>query len=232
MKQANTPLSSRQIARITGFFYLLIIMGGLYGSLFVREALIDPADELTTLNNIIENEQQYRIGFLSDLVMVISDVMVSVLFFILLSPVSRIAATFAAAFRLIQSAILGANLTNLFKPVLLISVNSERGADTMSVPAHDIMISLQAFEYGYLISGVFFAVNCAFMGYLLYRSDLFPSFLGVMISMASIGYMFNCIASFVIPSMVEMSEMVLLFTAIISELTLCLWLLIKGVKGA
>ena len=92
------------------------------------------------------------------------------------------------------------------------------------------MISLHAFEYGYLISGVFFAVNCAFMGYLLYRSDLFPAFLGVMISMASFGYMFNCIASFAIPSMVEVSELVLLFTAIISELALCLWLLIKGVK--
>jgi len=94
----------------------------------------------------------------------------------------------------------------------------------------DVMYKLEVFEYGYLISGVFFAINCLLMGYLLYKSELFPKILGIMIAIASFGYLFNCVTNFLIPSLIETSQILLLFTAVVAELLLRLWLLIKGTK--
>jgi hypothetical protein len=206
----------------------LIIVGGLYGGLAVRGTLVDASSGEITLQNLIQKESLYRIGFLSDIIMVLSDVMVSVLFFFLLVHVNKIVAVFAAVFRLMQSAVLGANLINLYTPLVLIQGHEGLDPEHYSQLALQVMATLQVFDYGYLVSGVFFSANCFLMGYLLYKSPLFPKLLGIMIALAAVGYLFNCSASFFIPSLVEISQILLLFTAIISELALCVWLLIKG----
>lgn len=223
-------LPAKKLARITGLFYFLIIFCGLYSGMIVRETIIDPTDSEATLQHLIENESLYRIGFLGDLMMVISDIMVSVLFYFLLKPVHHGIALLATVFRLIQSAILGANLINLFKPVLMIQNHESLDAAQLTNLATEVMTQLQVFDNGYLVSGAFFSINCLFMGYLLYKAQMFPKLLGILIVIAGFGYLFNCTANFVAPSLIETSEMVMLFTAVIAELTLCLYLLIKGVK--
>jgi hypothetical protein len=230
MKTNELNLSTRGLARTTGFFYLLIIAGGLMSGLFVRETLIDPNNAEITLQNIIQNEFLFRLGFLGDLIMVLSDVIVSVLFYFLLVNVHKGLAIFTTVFRLMQSSILGANLINLFKPVLMIQGADGMSADQLTALGMDVLTQMVVFEYGYLISGVFFAFNCLFMGVLLYRSPDFPKFLGIMIFVAGLAYLFNCLASFIMPSLVEISEMAMLFTAVIAELTFCTYLLIVGVR--
>jgi hypothetical protein len=228
MQTGSSEFSSRKTARLTGLFYLLIILGGLFGGMVVRESIVISMDPEGTLNNLLANEQLFRMGFLADLIMVISDVMVSVLFYLLLKSTSRIIALFAMVFRLMQSSILGANLMNLFGPILLI--NSPEGLLERNELALQVMQKMEAFEYGYLISGVFFGINCALMAYLLFKSDLFPNLFGYMLGAAAFGYLFNCLAHFAIPGFIELSEMIMLFTAVIAELSFCLYLLVKGTK--
>ena len=222
--------TKRKLARTTGFFYLLIIVCGLMSGIFVREALIDPSDAKVTLNNLVENEYLYRLGFLGDLIMVISDVVVSVLFYFLLKEVHRGLAIFAAVFRLMQSAILGANLINLFEPVLMIRGTQQLSAEQLSVLGQQVLTQLQVFDHGYLISGVFFGINCLLMGILLFHSLDFPKFLGLLLFAAGLGYLFNSTANFVAPSLVELSEIVMFFTAVLAELTFCVYLLVWGVR--
>ncbi len=224
--------SKRKLARTTGFFYLLIIVCGLMSGIFVREALIDPSDAKATLNNLIGNESLFRLGFLGDLIMVISDVIVSVLFYFLLKDVHRGLAIFAAVFRLMQSAILGANLINLFTPVLMIRGVEQLSAEQSSVLAEEVLTQLQVFDHGYLISGVFFGINCLLMGILLFHSMDFPKFLGLMLFAAGLGYLFNSMANFVAPSLIGISEIAMFFTAVIAEVTFCLYLLVKGIRDS
>ncbi|KOH42886.1 DUF4386 domain-containing protein [Sunxiuqinia dokdonensis] len=230
MKTNELNLSTKTLARTTGFFYLLIITGGLMSGMFVRETLIDPTDAAVTLRNIVQNESLFRLGFLGDLIMVLSDVMVSVLFYFLLVNVHRGLAILAAVFRLIQSSVLGANLINLFKPILMIQGADKMSTEQLTQLGIDVMTQLQVFDYGYLISGVFFAINCFLMGVLLYKSADFPKPIGIMIFIAGLGYLFNCMASFIVPSLIDISAVVMLFTAVIAELTFCAYLLIVGVR--
>jgi hypothetical protein len=231
MKTNELNLSAKTLARTTGFFYLLIITGGLISGMFVRGTLIDLTNAEITLNNIIQNEALFRLGFLGDLIMVLSDVMVSVLFYFLLVNVHKGLAILAAVFRLLQSSVLGANLINLFKPVIMIQGAEKMSTEQLTELSSDVLTQMQVFDYGYLISGVFFAINCLLMGVLLYKSADFPKFIGIMIFIAGLGYMFNSMASFLVPSLIEISAMVMLFTAVIAELTFCAYLLTAGVKN-
>jgi hypothetical protein len=231
MKTNELNLSAKTLARTTGFFYLLIITGGLISGMFVRGTLIDLTNAEITLNNIIQNEALFRLGFLGDLIMVLSDVMVSVLFYFLLVNVHKGLAILAAVFRLLQSSVLGANLINLFKPVIMIQGAEKMSTEQLTELSSDVLTQMQVFDYGYLISGVFFAINCLLMGVLLYKSADFPKFIGIMIFIAGLGYMFNSMASFLVPSLIEISAMVMLFTAVIAELTFCAYLLTAGVRN-
>jgi hypothetical protein len=231
MKTNELNLSAKTLARTTGFFYLLIITGGLISGMFVRGTLIDLTNAEITLNNIIQNEALFRLGFLGDLIMVLSDVMVSVLFYFLLVNVHKGLAILAAVFRLLQSSVLGANLINLFKPVVMIQGAEKMSTEQLTELSSDVLTQMQVFDYGYLISGVFFAINCLLMGVLLYKSADFPKFIGIMIFIAGLGYMFNSMASFLVPSLIEISAMVMLFTAVIAELTFCAYLLTAGVRN-
>jgi len=230
MKTNELNLSTKALARTTGFFYLLIITGGLMSGMFVRGTLIDPANAEITLNNLVENESLFRLGFLGDLIMVLSDVIVSVLFYFLLVNVHKGLAIFAAVFRLLQSTVLGANLINLFKPILMIQGADKLSTEQLTDLSSDVLTQIQVFDYGYLISGVFFAINCLLMGVLLYKSADFPKIIGVMIFIAGLGYVFNSMASFIAPSLIEISTILMLCTAVISELTFCAYLLIVGVR--
>lgn len=231
MKTNELNLSTKTLARTTGLFYLLIITGGLMSGMFVRGTLIDPANAEITLSNIIQNESFFKLGFLGDLIMILCDVMVSVLLYFLLVTVHKGLAILAIAFRLLQSSVLGANLINLFKPILMIQGADKMSTEQLTQLGIDVMTQIQVFDYGYLISGVFFAINCFFMGVLLYKSAYFPKLIGIMIFIAGLGYLFNCMASFIVPSLMEISAMVMLFTAVIAEVTFCAYLLIVGVRN-
>ena len=157
----------KHLARLSGVFYLIIIISGLYSGIIIREGLIDLSNPAQTLQQIIENQHTYRLGFLSDTIMVIADVVISIFFYFLLVKVNQLVAVLATVFRLIQSAILGANLINLFQPIILIQ-NTGLMSDNQIVNLQQGLINqLQVFDYGYLISGVFFAINCLLMAGIL-----------------------------------------------------------------
>lgn len=218
-------------ARITGLFYLVIIVCGMASELFVRERLILWDNAAETVANIIANPMLFRLGFVSDLVMVICDVVVALTFYLLLKHVSTALSVLAALFRLMQSSILGTNLLNYYKPILLLQEEGYKHAmDTESLNAQ-VLMYLQAHNYGYLLALVFFALSCIVLGYLIYRSPLFPGILGVLFIIAALGYLIDSFTNFLFPEYSTVTEWIVVVSALVAEVGLCLWLLIKGVKN-
>ena len=77
----NTKNSAKVNARTAGVLYLIIIISGLFSEVFVRTGIIVPGDATTTAANIESNTFLFRIGFISDLIMVMSDVGVAFICF-------------------------------------------------------------------------------------------------------------------------------------------------------
>jgi hypothetical protein len=224
--------SNKKIARVAGFLYLIIIVCAGFSEGYVRSNLIVLGDATATANNIVASEWLFRIGFVSDLIAFLSDLVVSVLFYVLLKPVSKTLSLVAASLRLLaHPAIASINLLNHFIALLLLS-----GADYLTVFEPDqlhalVLLFLNAHTYGYLIGGAFFGLHCFVLGYLLFKSDLFPEILGVLLVLASLGYLIESFGNFLFPGYEALFAWIVAVPAVIAELSLCLWLLLKGVKA-
>lgn len=233
MTDRPLELSLRTTARVAGILYLAIIVAGLFAEMFVRASLIVPGDATTTANNIVASEGLFRAGIASDLVMIMCDVALGLAFYVLLRPVSQALALLAAFFRLAQATTLGLNLLNLLLALQLLS-----GAEYLSVVGADqlhaqAMLFLDAHSTGYSIALIFFGFSILILGYLVFKSGYFPKILGILLVVASFGYLVDSAASFLLPSYQEYAaqfSMIVLAPAIVGEAAICLWLLLKGVN--
>jgi hypothetical protein len=222
--------SPRKVARTAGVFYLVIFTFGLFAELYVRGTLVDPASAAATAANITDSEGLFRLGFVADTVMVLSDVAVAVLVYVLLRPVSRTLSMLAAAFRLTQAAVLGSVLLAQFAALIVLDPDGP-GAG-LSTDDRDAMVGLtmEAHSYGYLIGLVFFAAHLLVLAYLMIRSSWFPSWLGVILGIAGVGYAADSFGFFILPGYDGTLSPVLLAPAVIAEFSMIAWLLVKGVR--
>jgi hypothetical protein len=230
MTSRSTERPAAAYARLTGALYLIIIVCGLFSELYVRSSIIVAGDPSATAANIAASAMLFRIGLASDLAAFSSDVAVAVLLYVLLRPVSNTLALVAAAFRLIGTAIYGVNLLNYFAALL---VSTSAGYLTAFEPTelHALaLLFLEIHKHGYDLGLVFFGLHCLVLGYLLYRSDYFPKFLGVLMALGSLGYVGGSLTLFLFPEHVAAVAPIYL-APLVGEVSLCLWLLIKGIRA-
>jgi hypothetical protein len=124
----------RRLMAAAGLLYLVIIACGLYAELGVRTALIVQDDAEATAGRLLASPGLFRSGFVADSLMLFADVAIAVVLYRLLRPVGRTLSLAAAAFRLIQAAILGANLL-LYHGALLVLTDGVRGGGLDAAPA-------------------------------------------------------------------------------------------------
>ncbi len=228
--------SNQTTARMAGLLYLIIAVCGPIGMLYVPSVLIIPGDATATANNILASESLFRIGFVSDIIVFLCEIVLVVLLYVLFKPVSETLSLAAAFSRLAMAVVQGINLLNHVFVLLLLS-----GAGYLAVFKPDqlhalVMLFLNAHDFGAYIWGAFFSLHLVFLGYLVFKSGYFPRILGVVLGVllvfASIGYLANSLGKIAVPGneAISMIAMVFIMLGTIGELALALWLLIKGVK--
>jgi hypothetical protein len=222
---------TRRLARIIGLLYLVVILCAGFAEGGVRSVLVVPGDAAATAANIRASEMLFRIGFVADLVAFLSDLAISILLYVLLRPVNRTVALVATGFRLLaHPAIAAVNLLNHWAALVLVG-----GAGYLSSfePGQREGLALLALElhgYGYLIGGAFFGVHLALLSWLLVRSDLFPRVLGFLVAGAGMGYLVESFGMFLFPAHEALYGALVMVTAVLGEVALCLYLLSVGVR--
>jgi hypothetical protein len=233
MENQVVDTTQRKTARVAGVLYLIIIAAGIWAFFVVRSNLIVPGDATATANNVMASEGLFRASIAADLVMIMSDVALALAFYVLLKPVSRSLSLLAAFFRLAQAANLGINVLNLFFGLQLL----KGASDVIALSAdqlHDLaLFFFSAHGVGYTISLVFFGFSILILGYLIFRSGYLPKILGILLIIASLGYLVDGFANVLLINYADYADIlgtVVFGPALIAELVLALWLLIKGVK--
>lgn len=225
MNQTTNTMSLRQIARIAGVLYIVIIVAGMFGGL-TRESLLVSGDPAATAENIIMSEGLFRATIMADLVMVLADVAIGVAFFYLLKPVNQGLSLLVAAFRLAQASALGINLLMLF------IVLQFTGGDVTTSNTENAYVFFNAHGIGYNLALMFFAASLIIQGYLVYISGYFPRWLGVLLIVAAGGYLIDNTASFILPNYADYADtfQMIVMVAFPVELIMALYLLVKGVR--
>ena len=230
-KSIDSSLSPATLGRLGGLLYLVIITCGLFTEFVVRGGMVVPGDAGATAANIVANPELYRVGFVSDLVMILADLSLAVVLYVLLRPVNQALALAAAFTRLAMDATLAVNLLNHFQALILLSGADYLGAFSAAQLHAMVGVSLEAHSVGYSIGLVFFAFHCLVLAYLLKRSAYFPSVFGVLFALSFVSYLTDSMAKFLVPGYDTADFAFIMLPALITEVSFCLWLLIKGTSS-
>jgi hypothetical protein len=228
MKSKEEMNSLKRTARIAGALILILSIPALFAFSYVRPSLIVPGDATATANNIMASESLFRLGIVSDSLVFLIEIVVVVMLYVLLKPVSKTLSLVAAFARLAMTVVQGINLLNRLIPLLLLS-----GAGYLTVFEPDqlhalVSLFLNAHEYVAHIWGLFFGLHLFFLGYLVYKSGYIPRILGVLLVVSSVCYLIQGFGNILAPKYEEIFALVGWFSII--ELAFPLWLVIKGVK--
>ena len=171
----------------------------------------------------------FRIGVLSYWGDMLANVLIAFALYILLKPVNNTIAILAAGFRLVYVIIRSTALVNLIK---VLDVLKPEGI-VLSETSTKVMHLLEADKAGYSYALIFFGIHVLLIGYLIVKSGYIPKILGLLLIIAFIGYQVYCMAFIFdkdFANRENMYKLILGIPGVISELSLCLWLLIKRIK--
>jgi hypothetical protein len=89
-----------------------------------------------------------------------------------------------------------------------------------------VVMSLGFFRLGSSVSPLLlFGPFCLLIGYLIFRSSFLPPILGVAMAIAGLGWL-----AFLLPAVPNYLSIAIQIIGFLSELSLCLWLLVMGVN--
>ncbi len=225
--------SLKSISRLAGIGYLIIFITGIFANFFVIEGLVVPGDGATTLQNIRESDGLFRIGIFSFILMVIFDLMLAWALYLLLKPVNRNMSLFQAWFRLVNGTIFGVALFHLVEVIQLANGGGYLAGADQEWIAIEVMRSLEAFNTLWLIGLIFFGIHLVFLGWLVRKANYIPGILGILLIIAGVGYLVDSFANFMMAGYDDYADifmMIVVLPGVVGELSLTLWLLIKGVK--
>lgn len=220
--------SINKTARIAGILTLLIVVLGPFSMIYVPTTLVVSGDAAATASRIMASEGLFRLGMVSDSVIVLIEIVLTVLLYILIKPVNKTLSLVAAFSRLAMTVVQGINLLNHFFVLLLLG-----GASYLTVFAPDqthalVMMFLNAHEAVVLIWGLFFSLHLLVFGYLVYKSGYIPKIIGALLVLASLSYLIQGFGNILFPQYKAIFTSIGFLSSV--EIALPLWLLIKGVN--
>ena len=224
-------ITANQAARIAGASWFLIILTGIAAEFFIRMPLIVSGDAATTAANIMASEGLFRLGIALDIVMLVFDIVATVALYALFRRVHHSLALLAAFFRLVMDAVLAANLVNLVLVLLFLNAGGGQAEQVQGMA----QVFLDVHGSGYDIALIFFGLHCFILGGLIYRSGFVPRALGLLLLLASLGYLIDSFAHLLLPQgspLPGVSAAALIGLAVAAELALSLWLLVRGAGEA
>lgn len=230
MTNPTVETSPLVYARIGGVLYLITIVLGAAGQVFVRGRIVVPGDAIATAANLASMGSLWRWGVAAELVVGICTIALTLTLYVLLRPVNRDLALLATFFSLVASAVETAYALQLVAALLplgnaaYLKAFTPEQLDAMATLA--IRTHANGFGIALLIFGCFFPVA----GYLLFKSGYFPKAIGILYLIPGLSYLTSSFALIVAPTFAERFYFVMAGPALIGEAALCLWLLVKGVN--
>jgi len=222
--------SPQLYARIGGALYLIIISIGLFGEVFVRDRIIVSGDATATAKNIIASQPRWRLHIAAELLLLICAVVLLVILFVLLKPVSRGLVLLAAFFNLVSISLEAA--TAMYLVVALFPLGNAAYLKAFSPEQLYAMASLalKSHGYGFGVSLLFFGCFCIVIGRVIFKSGFLPKVVGALMQIAGLCYLTDSFALILSPATANRLFPAILLPAFVGEASLCLWLLVKGVN--
>jgi hypothetical protein len=217
----------RRLAFIAGLGLLAMTIPAILVEMISFQQILVPGDAAATAGNVLASLSTFRAGVFGMLAVLVCDVIVAWAFFALFKSASPKLSLLTAWFRVVYAAVLGAALSSLVTIAVLAGSShymSAVGSDQFSAQVLALFGTYyEVWGLGYII----FGAHLLLLGPLTLRSGIVPRYLGVLLTIAGVGYIAEYSARALFPGFA-----VPLSIAGWSELVFMLWLLWTGRPGA
>lgn len=228
MTNNTVEATLQKAARVAGLAYVLIIVLAILKVNFIESNLIVSGNDAETTNIIMANELLFRIGVVSELIMFVLVVILSLALYVILKTVSKNFALAALFFRF-GEAIIGVVITVLSGLIPLLLLNSEAVFETEQLQAL-VGLFLNLRTAGLDIVLIFVGLGGIVFCYLFYTSKYVPRILAAWGIFTYLSMLILSLVSILFPNHPVMIETVLYTLGGFFELIFGFWLLFKGVK--
>lgn len=213
---------SKNVSRIAGIFYLVVAITGFF-VMDTWNKIIVEGDIATTISNISANGTLFRISLLSNVIMTLAWVMLSLYLYRVFKALNRTASIIMVVLVLLGGCMtLFSTLTKTAALKLIPTVDAE-SVDYLMSAFFNLSNSGTMFAY------IFFGLWLLPLGCLIYKSDISPKYvkipLSVLVLIAGIGYLIDYLV-FQLNFSIDIKVTQFTFYG---EVFLLLWLLIKGI---
>jgi hypothetical protein len=205
----NGTIKPRTLSLVAGFSYWIIFFAAVFANFFVIESML--SDPLRTIQH---DGLLVRAGILAFMVTVLFDVVVAWALYALYKEHSL--SGLSTLFRMMHAAIMGVAIFAL--PLALVSTTGE-----------EVLKQIDMFNTIWLIGLFFFGVHLILLGKIIGK----PKIIALFLVISGIMYMVDTVAHFMLPNYKDYASVFLALVAvpsILGEMSLSVWLLIKGGK--
>ncbi len=214
--------STRRLALIAGLLYLLNAVTSGFAFGYVLGKVYVPGNSSATAANVLANAGLVRFGVVLDLFQATEWIFLAMALYLLLRAVHE-----NAARAMVVLVAVGAAITCLNDAFQLEAV---RLAGTVGSSTLVLML-LDLHHFGFLVAQIFFGLWLVPLGFLAYRSAMFPKVLGIGLVIGAAGYLIGLLAVFLVPDGGEKINTIVTIPSAIAEISMVLYLLVLGVRS-
>jgi hypothetical protein len=228
--KTESTSSPKHLARIAGVFYLLVAIFGGFAEGFGDPKMYVAGNAAATVANVLADPGLVRTIVVAHLVNAVFFVLTAMTLYILLQHVNKSVARAMLVFVALSAGITTLNAVFQFEGLQVATDGSYASAFGAAGSNALVLLLLDIQHYGTLSAQVFFGLWLAPLGYLAYKSELFPKALGIVLVMTTICYLVDLLAAFLAPDFGKQVHGFLSILPIIAEVWMLGYLLVVGVR--
>lgn len=223
---------SRAEARLAGACYLFVIGAGIFAAVAVRESLFVAGDAAATVQAIAARSALWRAGIAVHLTYLLAGAAVGVILYRIFRDAQPTLALLALVLTISDVALEALLMTALYVPLILMDEPTVFQVFNGEQRAALSYLALRGFFSGWSFALFLFGGFCIAIGMLILRSRLVPRLIGVLMIAAGASYIILTLSQVLAPVATKSFAAWLLIPPFIGELSLAVWLTVKGVAAS
>jgi hypothetical protein len=222
--------SPKRLARIAGVLYLLVGVFGGFAEGFVDPRMYVARNAAATAGNVVANAGLVRLGVVAHLLDGTFFVFLAMVLYVLLEHVNKSMARAMLVLVALATGIICLNAVFEFEGLRVATDASYAVAFGTAGSNSLVLLLLDTQHYGTLSAQVFFGLWLVPIGYLAYKSGLFPKWLGILLAVGGVCYVVDLLAAFLVPDLGHAIHGFVVVPCAVAEISMVVYLLAVGVR--